>query len=86
MGRCIRRVDFNVSLSLRLQLLLMFRMESLFRLLLHEQSLVQSEHSGPRLHSSIEYHKRDLATILGTAKWQVFAVEKLAFHFVVLVV
>jgi hypothetical protein len=85
-GRCICRVDFNVALNLRLLLLLMFRMESRFRLLLHEQNLVRSEHPDPRLLSSIEYHKRDLATILGTAKWQVFADEKHTFHFVVLVV
>lgn len=52
------------------------RMESLFRLLLHEQSLVRSEHPDPRLLSSIDYHKRDLATILGTAKWQLEDFER----------
>jgi len=57
-------------------------MESLFRLVLHQQSLVQSEHPDPRFLSSIEYHKRDLAIILGTAKWQVFAdVEASCFSF-----
>ncbi|CAK7344053.1 unnamed protein product [Dovyalis caffra] len=52
------------------------RMESLFRLLLHQQSLIQSEHPDPRLLSSIEYHKRDLVTILGTAKWQLEDFER----------
>ena len=50
---------------------LAFRMESLFRLLLHEQSLVHEEHSDPKLLLSIDYHRRDLATTLETAKWQV---------------
>lgn len=49
-----------------------FRMDSLFRLLLHDQNLVQGDHPDPGLLMSIEYHKRDLATILETAKWQVF--------------
>lgn len=47
-------------------------MESIFRLLLHEQGLVQGHHSDPKLLTSIEYHRRDLATTLETAKWQVF--------------
>ncbi|XWS55995.1 hypothetical protein CRYUN_Cryun09bG0048400 [Craigia yunnanensis] len=42
------------------------RMESIFRLLLHEQSLVQGDHSDPKLLPSIGYHRRDLATILET--------------------
>ncbi|XVF76201.1 hypothetical protein PTKIN_Ptkin13bG0247800 [Pterospermum kingtungense] len=46
------------------------RMELTFRLLLHEQSLVQGDHSDPKLLTSIGYHRRDLATILETAKWQ----------------
>ncbi|KAL9355048.1 hypothetical protein Peur_053018 [Populus x canadensis] len=54
------------------------RMESLFRRVLHHQSLVQSEHPDPRFLSSIEYHKRDLATILGTAKWQLEDFERAA--------
>lgn len=48
-----------------------FRMESLFRLLLHEQNLVQEDHNDAKLVNSIEYHWRDLATTLETAKWQV---------------
>ncbi|PON42422.1 Syntaxin 6, N-terminal [Parasponia andersonii] len=46
------------------------RMESLFRLLLHELSPVQGDHSDPKLLSSIDFHRRDLATILETTKWQ----------------
>ncbi|XP_038990740.1 uncharacterized protein LOC120113760 isoform X2 [Hibiscus syriacus] len=46
------------------------RMESIFRLLLHEKVLVQSDHPDPKLLALIGYHKRDLATILETAKWQ----------------
>ncbi|KAL9392054.1 hypothetical protein Peur_015974 [Populus x canadensis] len=41
-------------------------------------SLVQSEHPDPRFLSSIEYHKRDLATVLGTAKWQLEDFERAA--------
>ena len=52
--------------------ILAFRMESIFRLLLHEQSLVQVEHPDPKLLLSLDYHRRDLATTLETAKWQVF--------------
>lgn len=48
-----------------------FRMESIFRFLLHELSLVQDDCPDPKLHASIDYHKRDLATTLETAKWQV---------------
>ncbi|KAL5545840.1 hypothetical protein UlMin_005527 [Ulmus minor] len=46
------------------------RMESIFRALLHELSLVQSDHSDPKLLASIDFHRRDLATILETTKWQ----------------
>lgn len=55
------------------------RMESLFRLLQHERSLVQSDNSDPKLLRSIDYHKRDLATTLETAKWQIEDFEK-AIH------
>ncbi|KAF9598726.1 hypothetical protein IFM89_031394 [Coptis chinensis] len=40
------------------------RMESIYRNLLHEQSLVEAEST------SLDYHRRDLATALGTTKWQ----------------
>ncbi|KAE8098555.1 hypothetical protein FH972_016608 [Carpinus fangiana] len=52
------------------------RMESLFRLLLHEQSLVHEEHPDPKLLLSIDYHRRDLATTLETAKWQLEDFER----------
>ncbi|KAJ9184480.1 hypothetical protein P3X46_004200 [Hevea brasiliensis] len=52
------------------------RMDSLFRLLLHDQNLVQGDHPDPRLLMSIENHKRDLATILETAKWQLEDFER----------
>ncbi|GMN39473.1 hypothetical protein TIFTF001_008711 [Ficus carica] len=46
------------------------RMESIFRLLMHELSLVQGDHSDPKLLTSIDFHRRDLVTILETTKWQ----------------
>ncbi|KAK4432559.1 hypothetical protein Salat_1018100 [Sesamum alatum] len=52
------------------------RMESIFRLLLHEQSLVQGDHIDGKLLSSIEYHRRALATTLETAKWQLEDFER----------
>nr|XP_023915503.1 uncharacterized protein LOC112027060 [Quercus suber]POF25665.1 hypothetical protein CFP56_17923 [Quercus suber] len=52
------------------------RMESIFRLLLHEQSLVQVEHPDPKLLLSLDYHRRDLATTLETAKWQLEDFER----------
>ncbi|KAJ4972140.1 hypothetical protein NE237_005239 [Protea cynaroides] len=52
------------------------RMDSIFRMLLHDQSLVQDTLSDPKLLSSIEYHKRDLMTTLGTAKWQLEDFER----------
>ncbi|XP_011077866.1 uncharacterized protein LOC105161761 isoform X1 [Sesamum indicum] len=52
------------------------RMESIFRLLLHEQSLVQGHHTDGKLLSSIEHHRRALATTLETAKWQLEDFER----------
>ncbi|KAL2508835.1 uncharacterized protein Fot_32482 [Forsythia ovata] len=52
------------------------RMESTFRLLLHEQSLVQRDHPDTRVLSSIENHRRDLTTALETAKWQLEDFER----------
>ncbi|XP_052882732.1 uncharacterized protein LOC128279232 [Gossypium arboreum] len=46
------------------------RMESIFRVLLHEQNLVEANNYDPKLLTLIGYHRRDLATILETAKWQ----------------
>ncbi|EXB88701.1 hypothetical protein L484_015386 [Morus notabilis] len=45
-------------------------MESIFRLLLHELNLVQGDHSDLKLLTSIDFHRRDLATILEMTKWQ----------------
>ncbi|KAK8651256.1 hypothetical protein V6N13_140865 [Hibiscus sabdariffa] len=52
------------------------RMESIFRLLLHEKSLVQGDHTDQKLVTLIGYHVRDLATILETAKWQLEDFER----------
>lgn len=52
------------------------RMDSIFRLLLHEQSLVRENHSDAKLHKSIEYYRRDLATAVETAKWQLEDFER----------
>ncbi|KAL6514362.1 hypothetical protein OROHE_019104 [Orobanche hederae] len=52
------------------------RMDSVFRLLFHEQSLASGDQMDKQLLSSIEYHKRDLATALETAKWQLEDFER----------
>ncbi|KAK9141263.1 hypothetical protein Scep_010944 [Stephania cephalantha] len=52
------------------------RMESIFRMLLHEQSLLHGYPADQKLHNTIEYHKRDLETALGTTKWQLQDFEK----------
>lgn len=52
----------------------LFSMESIFHLLLHEQSLAEGDNIDEKVLSSIEYHRRDLATTLETAKWQVLLV------------
>ncbi|XP_038720409.1 uncharacterized protein LOC120012919 [Tripterygium wilfordii] len=52
------------------------RAESIFRLLLHEQSLVQYEPPDPKLLTSMEYHRLELKTILETAKWQLEDFER----------
>ncbi|CAN1277348.1 hypothetical protein LINPERPRIM_LOCUS16300 [Linum perenne] len=52
------------------------RMESLYRLLMHDQTLLQDNHSDPKLLTAIDYHRRDLVTILETAKWQLEDFER----------
>ncbi|KAL7092226.1 hypothetical protein ACP275_12G152600 [Erythranthe tilingii] len=52
------------------------RMESIFRHLLHEQSLVQGDRIDEKIPSSSKYHSRDLATTLETAKWQLEDFER----------
>ncbi|URD73080.1 Syntaxin 6, N-terminal [Musa troglodytarum] len=51
-------------------------MESVFRILLHEQKSVQGDSLDAKLLSSIEYHKRDLVTCLETARWQLEDFER----------
>lgn len=52
------------------------RMESLFRILQHQESLAHDDLPDSRLISSMEHHKRDLATILETVKWQLEDFER----------
>ncbi|XP_058087682.1 uncharacterized protein LOC131234760 isoform X2 [Magnolia sinica] len=52
------------------------RMMSIYRMLLHDQSLLQGDPSDPKLLSSVDYHRRDLATALGTTKWQLEDFER----------
>ncbi|OVA09989.1 Syntaxin 6 [Macleaya cordata] len=52
------------------------RMDSIYRIMLHEQSLVHEDAADPKLHSSIDYHRRDLVTALGTTKWQLEDFER----------
>lgn len=57
-------------------LLICCRMESVHRVLLHEQSLVQETRDpDQRLLVSVNNHRRQLATSLETVKWQVNAVS-----------
>ncbi|KAH6797588.1 SOUL heme-binding family protein [Perilla frutescens var. hirtella] len=52
-------------------------MESIYRLLLHEQkSLIEGDHKYGKLLSSVEHHRLDLATALETAKWQLEDFER----------
>ncbi|CAD5191923.1 unnamed protein product [Musa acuminata subsp. malaccensis] len=52
------------------------RMESVFRILSHEQKSAQGDSLDAKLLSSIEYHKRDLVTCLETARWQLEDFER----------
>ncbi|XP_068660823.1 uncharacterized protein [Aristolochia californica] len=52
------------------------RMESIFRMLLHDRSLLQTDPSDPKLLALINYHERDLVTALGTTKWQLEDFER----------
>lgn len=52
------------------------RMDSIFRILLHEQTLVQENHLDAKLLKSIEYYRRDLATAVETTKWQLEDFER----------
>ncbi|CAN6438894.1 unnamed protein product [Victoria cruziana] len=52
------------------------RMESAFRTLLQEQSLLGNGPADQKLLNSIEFHRRDLLTALGTTKWQLEDFER----------
>uniref|UniRef100_A0A1D1XS93 Syntaxin-61 n=1 Tax=Anthurium amnicola TaxID=1678845 RepID=A0A1D1XS93_9ARAE len=52
------------------------RMDSLYRLLMHEWNLVHEESKDSKLLSSIQYHKRDLVTAVETTKWQLEDFER----------
>ncbi|XP_026418620.1 uncharacterized protein LOC113314058 [Papaver somniferum] len=52
------------------------RMESMFRILLHEQSLDHGDATDPKLLSSMDYHRRDVVTALETTKWQLEDFER----------
>lgn len=52
------------------------RMEFVYRSLLHEQSLAQEGPSDAKLLTSLQYHRRDLATALETTRWQLEDFER----------
>lgn len=58
----------------------MFRMESVFRMLLHEKKLLQGDPSDTKLLSSVQYQRRDLVTALETTRWQVRQFEHLGYE------
>lgn len=53
---------------------LVYRMEGVYRLLLHERKLMQDGTSDAKFHAPIQY-ERDVITALGTTKWQVQTVK-----------
>jgi hypothetical protein len=53
---------------------LVYRMEGVYRLLLHERKVLQDGTSEAKFHSPIQY-ERDVITTLGTTKWQVQTVK-----------
>lgn len=64
-----------------------YRMESVYRVLSHEQSLVQeTRHPDQRLLVSVNSHRRQLATSLETVKWQVNVVPRFWFFYFCFVV
>nr|XP_010905991.1 uncharacterized protein LOC105033043 isoform X1 [Elaeis guineensis] len=52
------------------------RMESVFRMLLHENKLLQGDPSDTKLLSSVRYQRRDLVTALETTRWQLEDFER----------
>ncbi|MQM09889.1 hypothetical protein Taro_042775 [Colocasia esculenta] len=55
------------------------RMESFYRLLMHDWKLVCEENKDNKLLSSIHYHKRDLVTAVETTKWQMEDFERAVY-------
>lgn len=53
---------------------LLYRMDGVYRLLLHEKKVIQDDTSDAKLHAPIQY-ERDVATALGTTKWQVQTIK-----------
>ena len=53
---------------------LVYRMEGVYRLLLHERKVMQDGTSDAKFHAPMQY-ERDVITALGTTKWQVQTVE-----------
>uniref|UniRef100_A0A452Z7S2 Syntaxin 6/10/61 N-terminal domain-containing protein n=1 Tax=Aegilops tauschii subsp. strangulata TaxID=200361 RepID=A0A452Z7S2_AEGTS len=51
------------------------RMDGVYRLLLHEKKVIQDDTSDAKLHAPIQY-ERDVATALGTTKWQLEQFER----------
>ncbi|XP_008652475.1 uncharacterized protein [Zea mays] len=54
---------------------LVYRMEGVYRLLLHERKLMQDVTSDAKFHAPIQY-ERDVFTALGTTKWQLEQFER----------
>lgn len=52
------------------------RMDSLFHIFLHEQTLAQGSPTDQNLAVSINHHRRDLTTAIGTTKWQLEDFER----------
>ncbi|CAM8955285.1 unnamed protein product [Rhodiola kirilowii] len=46
------------------------RMETIYRLVLHESSLIEGDHPDSVVFSSLKLHRRDLLTAIETTKWQ----------------
>ena len=53
---------------------LVYRMEGVYRLLLHERKVMHDGSSDAKFHAPIQY-ERDVITALGTTKWQVQTVK-----------
>jgi hypothetical protein len=53
---------------------LVYRMEGVYRLLLHERKLMQDGTSDAKFYAPIQY-ERDVIIALGTTKWQVQTVK-----------